>query len=124
MIIILCIVIIIVKLKVKSRSHIKKSKSDNTSNVVINQEKNEVFPTDSVMVSCDNAKCIDMKVNQAYEEINHSKIEFNIVNIESNVPYGKSSGSDINMVAMDTNVAYNTVDNNRMVRVYIYIYIQ
>ena len=119
MIIILCLVIIIVKLKVKSSSHIKKSKSDNTSNVVINQEKYEVFPTDSVI--CNNVKCIDMKENQAYEEINHNKIEFNIVNTKSNAAYGKSSGSDINMVAMDANVAYNTVENNKMVRIYIYI---
>ena len=122
MIIILCLVIIVVKLKVKSSSHVNKSKSNNTSNVV--QEKYEVFPADSVMVSCDNAKCIDMKENQAYEEINHSKIDFNIVNIESNVAYGKSSGSGINMVAMDANISYNTVENNKMVRVYIYIYIQ
>ena len=119
MIIILCIVIIVVKFKVKSRSHIKKSKINNTSIIVNNQEKYEVFPTDSVMVSCDIVKSIDIKENQAYGKINHSKIDFNI---NSNVAYGKSSGSDINMVAMDANIAYNTVENNKMVRVHIHVY--
>ena len=109
MIIILFLVIIVVKLKVKSRSLIEKSKINNTSDNVNNQENDDVFPTDSVMVRCDNAKC---KENQPYGKINHSKIDFNI---ESNVAYGKSSGSDINMVAMDANVAYNTVENNKMV---------
>ena len=119
MIIMLCLVIIVVKLKVKSRSHIKKSKINNTSNIVNNQEYDEVFPTDSVMVSWDIAKSIDLKENQAYGKINHSKIDFNV---NSNVAYGKSSGSDIKMVAMDANIAYNTVESNKMVRVYIHVY--
>ena len=116
MIIVLCIVIIVVKLKVKSRSHIKKSKINNT--IVNSQENYEVVPTDSVTVSCDIAQSMDTKENQAYGKINHSKIDF----INSNVAYGKSSGSDINMVAMDANIAYNTVENNKMVRVHIYVY--